>query len=405
MSALLLASTSVAQDADVDATQAPPAPPVLVPETGGIVEPPAALPPAALPPAAPPLPPAPLPPVAAVESAPSALPTTAPIEEKPDWPVLGFHARLMSGFAVEREHPAGGQPARDETQPGFFLKQARVGVGADLSKRVSAAVSFDLDGAVLRNAYLNLRLSKAVQLRSGNFKRPFTRLANRSVGAIPFRSRGRFDKLILEDQAWGDRALGAMVWGRPVKALRYYAAVMSPAAIGSHLEGANVIGRVELSPVKALSLGVAAAHKWTERFTDGPNLSMHGVAGDVKVEAGALYAAVEVNAAQNPNPPPVASSTADRTPWAVGALGYATYDFKLGKKLTLGPVGVLEWMDTDTDYAHDERVRGVVGLVLGYRDKLVRVMPQVEINRPIGGASSRGEVASESYYLLLATEI
>jgi hypothetical protein len=86
-------------------------------------------------------------------------------------------------------------------------------------------------------------------------------------------------------------------------------------------------------------------------------------------------------------------------------LGYATYDIKLTSTLTLGPVGVIEWMDPDTEYGRDERVRAVLGLVLGYRDSLLRLMPQVEVTRPIGSASARGEVASESYYLLLATEI
>jgi hypothetical protein len=124
------------------------------------------------------------------------------------------------------------------------------------------------------------------------------------------------------------------------------------------------------------------------------------------VEVGQLEVVLEADAAQNPSPPPVADvSNNTRTPWAFGVLAYADYAFKVSKKWTLGPVVVLEWMDTDTEYEKDERVRAVAGLSWNYKKGFLRVMPQVEITRPLGGADVRGEVARETFYVLVSTEI
>jgi hypothetical protein len=147
-------------------------------------------------------------------------------------------------------------------------------------------------------------------------------------------------------------------------------------------------------------------HKWSERSADGEALSLTALGVDSKLDFGALSISLEADVAQNPNPPPVANeSDASRTPWSYGLIGHAEYTFKLSKKWTIAAIGVLEWADTDLEYEKDERVRAVGGLSWNYQKNALRVMPQVEITRPLGDADARGEVATETYYLLVSAEI
>lgn len=349
--------------------------------------------------------PAPVPPLPI--DAPNAPPPTAAEEEEDGhWPVLAFHGRILTGYEVVRLHPDGGQPAVDGTEAELFLDQAVVEAEVLLSKRLQFELGFNLRNATVRDAFVNYRVRDSIQLRLGRFKRPFSRLELRSRGKLPFRDRGLFNDLVLTESGFGGRALGAMIWGRPSENLRYSLAAANPSAIGSGIEGVDVIARIVYDPLAWLSLGLNAMHKWTERFADGPNISLHAVGVDARLELGQLEVVLEADAAQNPNPPPIAdASNTARTPWALGVIAYADYAFKVSKKWTLGPVVVVEWMDTDTEYEKDERVRAVGGLSWNYKKNLLRVMPQVEITRPLGGADVRGEVARETFYLLVSTEI
>lgn len=337
---------------------------------------------------------------------PDSTPDAEADEDEIHWPVLTFHARILTGFEVVRLHPDNGQAAVDETQPELFLDQAVVEAEAELSKRIHMEIGFNLRNATVRDAFVNYRLRNAIQFRLGRFKRPFSRLELRSRGKLPFRDRGLFNDLVLTESGFGGRAIGAMVWGRPTESLRYSLAVANPGAMGSGIEGVDVIARIVYEPAPWLSIGLNAMHKWTERFADGPNLSLHAVGADARLEIGQLEVVLEADAAQNPNPPPVAdAANISRTPWAVGVITYADYAFKLTKKWTLGPVVSLEWMDTDTEYEKDERVRAVIGASWNYKKNLLRIMPQVEITRPVGRANVRGEVARETFYVLVSSEI
>lgn len=352
-------------------------------------------------PAAPSASDAPPPPPAAVADDTRKAAADGPAES---WPWVQVHGRVMAGYELERTHPKRPQmPVRDGTEPGFFLDQARVRVEAETHERLRAVVSMELSSSSpLRNAYLNYKPEKELQFRLGRFRRPLSWLSTQSIESFPFRRRGMYDDLIMEDQQWGDRALGFMVHGKPVKRVRYYAAVMSPAVIGSGIEGADVIARLEYKPVAMLELGLGAAHKWTERYQDGPNLSMNAVSANVALEVSGFYAAIEGTAAENPNPPKVGTRTTPRTPWAVGVLGYAGYYAEVAKDLLLGPVAVIEGMDTDTAYGQDERLRGVFGVSLTFEERHLRVMPQVEVIRPLGNVGLRSQVAEETYYVLVS---
>ncbi|HKP63147.1 MAG TPA: porin, partial [Polyangiales bacterium] len=359
----------------------------------------------------PPAPPPP-PPSAAEEPPPTAAKAAegdedSESERDPDskWPVFKFQARVMTGVELVRKHPENGQAATEETETGFFLDDAVIEAEVQVNKLIELELGFNLNNATVRDAFINVHLSDAVQLRAGRFKRPFSRLELRSIGKLPFRNRGLFNEL-LTDNNFAGRTLAGMVWGEPLPGLRYSLAFASPAPIGADIEGLDVIGRIVYDPSDSVSIGWSAMHKWSQRSADGEALRVTALGIDSKLDFGPLTVGLEADVAQNPNPPPVEDDPgASRTPWSFGVIGYADYAFKLSKKWTLAPVVVLEWMDTDTEYSGDERVRAVGGLSWNYRKNALRVMPQVEITRPLGGADPRGEVASETYYLMVSGEI
>ena len=93
-----------------------------------------------------------------------------------------------------------------------------------------------------------------------------------------------------------------------------------------------------------------------------------------------------------------------RTPWAAVVMGYASYDIRLVESWVLQPTLVGEWVDTDTEFSKDETLRTVVGVNLLWGQHL-RMLPQVEVERPLGDVGERSQLKLERYYLVVAVEL
>ena len=322
------------------------------------------------------------------------------------FPKFEVGARLIAGAEWITTHPSDEQEENDSRQP-FFLKQARVKLRARLTDRIYMSFSADLEGKPpIRSAFLDAKFKRYLRLRVGRFKRPISRIELTSVGDLPFPDRGIFNASLIERAGWGDRALGLMVHGKVKRPkLRYYLALMNAAPTIDvddlqRLRGVDLLARVEYRPLRSLSIGINGGHKTREARVDGPNLSMFGVGGDVKLALGDFTAVVEVLAAQNPFPP-APPLVADRSPWALVTMGYATYDLRLSNEATLQPVLATEWVDTDLDVSEDEALRMLAGVNLLWLEDL-RIMPRVEIVRPLGSVGARSYVASETYSLVVS---
>jgi hypothetical protein len=336
--------------------------------------------------------------------------------EKPErWPRFEFGARLMTGWELQTERPSGEQRDDDRTDHGFFLDQARIGFRARLHKRILANVSAELADAVrpergeegfsgvpyLRNAYLNLRFYKKVlQLRVGRFKRPFSRLENRSTGVLPFRGRGLINGLVVENAQWGDRELGMMLWGRlRAPRLAWYVSLSNPDwQPDEDLEnqGADLLARLVYSPAKWLSIGANGGHK-VIKSPSGAVESFNAMGGDFRVKTGNVYLAAEALAGQLPDE--------EGRPFAFGITGYGSYDVALSEDYTLQPAVFLEYADANAELLTTEAIRAIAGLNLLWLDR-IRLMPQVELVRPLGRVSEFNPwFAGESFYLLLKVTI
>jgi hypothetical protein len=359
-----------------------------------------------------PEPPPPSPPVSTQESVPPPAPSASgkkPKKPEPAYPVFDVSARIQTGLEHQQTSPGEGQVEDDSRQP-FFLDSARLELDMDLNDELSASFGAELtDEPVVRDAYVNVKLDKALQIRAGHFKRPISRTELTSIGRLPFRARGMGNQL-LRDSDWAGRTIGVMVWGKLKRPkLQWSVAVMNAAQTidVSHIDqirGADLLARVEYEPLDWLEVAIHGGHKITEQFADGPNVQLSAVGGDVLLKVAALRIVLESTFGQNPRPP-APPSQQGRTPFAAYALAYATYDIALTDALVLQPVVVGEWADTDLDVSEDETLRAVLGVNLVAWQGLFRVLPQVELIRPLGDVSVRSQLETTTLYLLLSLQV
>jgi hypothetical protein len=305
---------------------------------------------------------------------------------------LSVGARLMMGFEYEREQPAGGQTDPGSSEYGFEIRQIRLSARGDLADVFRVNVSFELSDALdpevgagytsppyLRTATIEYRPSREFRLRVGRFKRAFSHLELESASDLPILRRGLFNGLAIEDNQWGDRAIGVMASGR-LKApkLRWYLSLTNPAwASNLDTQGIDVTGRVEWTVIKGLVLGANAAYKNIELGDD--TLNDFGYGGDVALALGDAHFLLEAN--------DVALPFETGRPRGLGALFMFDYDLPLTATWALQPVFFAEYADANTDVLQNESLRLVLGVnLLGYSG--FRVMPQVELVRSIGDTSA-----------------
>jgi hypothetical protein len=335
-------------------------------------------------------------------------------EDDTSWPKMKLRARIMTGWEYRAERPAEAQGGDSDSEQQLFLQQARIGLKAELIKRVIANISAELSDGLrpvetsadyeevpyLRNAYINVRVKKAFQIRAGRFKRPFSRLENTSTGSLPFRGRGLSNELVIEDAQWGDRAIGLMFWGKiPKLNLTWSGSISNPDwGVDNDMEtaGIDTIGRLSYEPIKWLSVGVNYGHKLLEFEANG-SVNVNAFGGDFRLRFGGFRLTAEAFAAQLPE-------EVDH-PFAFGVVGYTSYDFELLEDLVLQPTLFGEYADANADNSQTEAIRTIIGInLLLYED--LRILPQVEIIRPLGEVSSYNPwVAEENFYILLSLQI
>jgi Phosphate-selective porin O and P len=350
---------------------------------------------------------------------PTPTPTPGPATESDPAPeadalVFSWKSRVMTGFELTRERPSGDQIGESVTDYGFFLDQARLELEAAYG-RLSSEVSVDLADAIrpgygeglnsppfLRDAFLNVRIKKAFRLRAGRFKRPYSRLELISSGVLPFRGRGLTNELIVEEGEFGGRALGLMAWGKLPAGFNWYVGASNPdwAHDGDQeANGVDALARLVWEPNEGLSVGVNGGHKLTVQAGQHMNTNAAGL--DAELRKGRLWIVFDALLAELPTAMPERESAL-----AYGAVLSGSYAFEPSPAWSLAPVLLGEYADADGDYSGSEAVRAIAGLNVVVLDGHLRVMPQVEIVRPLGTASAQNPwLSSEAYYVMLVAQL
>lgn len=297
----------------------------------------------------------------------------------------------MAGYEYELEKPTAAQGGeRSETQ-GFFLEMARLQVEAKLRKQFEVELSLELSDLfeptpqaelerpeLLRDAFLEARFRREVRLRVGHFKRPFSRVELRSGFRLPMRDRGLLNDLLIEEARWGDRALGAMLWGKFKQPKLSWHLAMMEADWHPELdrEGYDVIARLAYEPWRWLSVAANAGRK-SLTLTD-ETVTGHAFGGDLRLRLGNAEVTVEGNYGEQLLEP--------GAPGAFGALLLFTYDVELTSVVVLQPVLFAELADAHAEFEQTEAVRVVAGANVVHHDTF-RVAPQIAVTRPLGDVS------------------
>jgi hypothetical protein len=329
-----------------------------------------------------------------------------------DFHVLGgmnVGARLMAGFERESERPAGGQTDPADSSYGFTIRQIRLNVEGTLAELFRVNTSFELADAFdpetgasytsppyLRTATIEYRPSREFRLRVGRYKRPFSHLELESASDLPILRRGLFNDLALEDNQWGDRAVGVMASGRvEAPKLRWYLSVSNPGWSSTFdTEGVDVFGRVEWTITKGLVLGANAGYKNVELGDEREQ--DFGYGGDLTLKLGDAEFLLESNDVA------LQFTTQAPHPRARGVLFMFDYELDLTESWSLQPTFFAEYADANTDVLQNESLRLVFALnALAYRG--FRIMPQVDIVRSIGDTSSENPwLESETLSLIFS---
>jgi len=323
-------------------------------------------------------------------------------------PSFELEARVISGFEAQRSRPSGAQTRPGEHAFGFVIRQARLGLNAEL-ERFRLELSLDLADALspdsgggydsppfLRNATLEYRYDKRLRLTVGRYKRPFSRIELVSAVDLPVLRRGLLNGLLIEDNQWGDRALGAMLSGRlDLGKLRWSVSFTNPNWSPSlPSQGLDVIGRVQFSPVKRLSLGVNGGYKYLRLGTVAPWTHNAAAGADLVWNIGGAHLLLEGSFADLP--------FETGRPRGFGALLLADYELGLSSTWALQPTLFAEFADADSKLSETESVRFALGLNLLAQGG-GRLLPQVALVRPLGQASQQNPwLASETYSLVLS---
>ncbi|GEM_PF-2167984 len=314
-------------------------------------------------------------------------------------------ARVVAGARLKYEDTAidsDGQPIGQVQRTGALqLRQARFRIVVRYRDVLTTRLSLDFadllgspsSGDVLRDAWGNIRIHDAFQIKVGHMKRPYSRLELRGASSIPMIGRGLYNGFAVEDLSWGDRAVGVTLWGkvkpkRPgLRSLGWSVSATNDAVSGAP-HGVDLHARLTYDPTKWLSIAGGGAFKRVQdaladeatcraEWKRGPDCrrSVFGASFDVEIDHKGLYASVESNFSQD-------WLFAETSPWIAAVHAYLTYDFKIAKHLKLQPLLMGEYIDTNLSSSESEAVRAVAGLNLLWTKRL-RILPQFQYVTPL----------------------
>jgi hypothetical protein len=239
--------------------------------------------------------------------------------------------------------------------------------------------------ALLRDAYIHVSPFQFLEIRVGQFKKPFSRLSLRSIGKLEIIKRGEGDKLLVEDLRYGDRDLGVQFSGRIVSSVKldYQVGVFNGSGpdISEQGNSKDVVARLSLSPVKWFDFGVNGSWKFFEEEENEDKSAWAGGADAVFKVAG-FKADIEsvfgLDHAFRTREPLVV----DTAPLAYNLIGIFSYkrDFTGALKTAIEPVFKIEYLDPNSKVVNDYVLIYSPGFNI-YLGKYFRVMIAGEILR------------------------
>jgi len=273
--------------------------------------------------------------------------------------------RVHAGYKILREAPSVTASGRD-TSNEFEVKRARLKASWRPERwmlavvQIDVAEAFELGGSMLRDAYVHLSPLEQLQLRVGQFKKPFSGLELQSPGKLRVIERGPGVKYLAEDLLYGDRDLGLQLSGRLVKSVKLDYEIGVFNGSGPDLDemdnSKDLVARLQIRPIKQLELGANLSAKF---FSDPrPRQPAWALAagGDARVGIkGFRFFAEALVAPDHKAYGFDVTATPETTPNAFAVLAIVSYKQKLDTsvRFAIEPVFKAELFDPDLKMAAD----------------------------------------------------
>lgn len=307
--------------------------------------------------------------------------------------VLDFTGRVQFQYNTTSVDEAVLGFGADEPATAIFeTRRMRLGAEMEYREWITGKVEVDFAGstASLKDGWLNLGFDRALQLRAGQFKKPFSLVELTSSTKVPviergLRIRGLDDAVdaaggaaageqywLLSEGGYADRDIGIMVHGAFGRLGYEVGTFTGEGANRSEELGSKAYaGRLTYAVVEPLTLGAAVSMRPTgvqaaDGEVDGTAWSVDAEWGEFR--GGGLWLIAELTGGDN-----AVLAGAD-TPAMLGAQAMAAWFLPLEGRIDgWEPALRLSWGDPDTDAADDEGMLVTPGLNLyfGGRNRLM----------------------------------
>jgi hypothetical protein len=228
--------------------------------------------------------------------------------------------------------------------------------------QIDVAEAFELGTSILTDAYVHLTPVEALQIRLGQFKKPFSALVLQSPSKLRVIDRGPGVEFIAKDLLYGDRDLGLQLSGLLVKKLKLEYSVGAFNGNGPNItekgNSKDVAARIQMRPIKQLEIGVNGSAKFFSDPSDRQPSRAFAGGGDLRIGLKGFRFYAEALVAQDHEAYTVdADATADDVPISFVALGIATYRHKFDTKslrFAVEPAFKVELFDQNAEVADDQ---------------------------------------------------
>jgi len=276
---------------------------------------------------------------------------------------LEIGGRLHAGWSLEHDAES------DDYGNEFAIKRAKVQLEWKPARWLAAVIELEaseaIEGSLLRDAFVQVSPMRQLEVRVGQFKKPFSGLELLSPSKRRLINRGPGNSLIIEDLMYGDRDLGVQLSGRLVKSIKLDYAIGGFNGSGMNLGdpglSKDLAARLQMRPVKPLVIGANGSFKFFDdaELQDGKPSRAWAAGLDAKLTFGGFRLYAEGLVGQNHiaylEAVEGSEITADNPPKFVNALGVVSYkhDFDVSWGFAIEPAFKAEFLEPSTVFVDD----------------------------------------------------
>jgi phosphate-selective porin len=302
---------------------------------------------------------------------------------------LTWETHIHLGWLLENEPQDGESNITNE----FAIKRARLKLIAEPLDWLKGVIQVDAADALKQNfvkdAYIHLSPLRAVQLRAGQFKKPFSELRLTAADKLRLIERGEGNEAIVKDLRYGDRDLGLQLSGRVLEGIKldYFVGVFNGNGpnMGDTSNSKDVVFRIEANPAKRLKIGANGSVK----FIDNPDTDLgqpevaQAWGGDAAFRLKGFRVFAQGLLAEDHTMFRYTTDAAPgNPPWIFNVVGIASYqhEFNTREKFAVEPAFQFELVDPQLNVVDDTVLVYTAGLNT-YISRFFRIMLNAQFIR------------------------